>query len=224
MQARLCGSEGNVKGGRHVGHLEVEAEPKHQKRSILLTQTANEPLNLIPSRDVAGFIGQRHWLQFAKRDRGVAVATPPVQFKGRVERHSPEPRQPPIGVAKSRKLAPGANECLLRGVLGVMRVAEYREGEPIGVARFEPHQGLKGFPVAVSSRRYQILLRFHHTNTDAPTGLIRSIPAAIKPDGRRRWQPSPGQIFAQPLAWATRPAAGGDWAAERSGGYRWGRT
>ena len=41
MQARLCGSEGNVKGGRHVGHLEVEAEPKHQKRSIRLVQAAD---------------------------------------------------------------------------------------------------------------------------------------------------------------------------------------
>ena len=183
MQARLCGSEGNVKGGRHVGHLEVEAEPKHQKRSILLTQTANEPLNLIPSCDLAGLI--RHWrrLQFAKRDRGVAVVTPPVQFKGRVDGHSPEPRQPPIGVAKSRKLAPGANECLLRGVLGVMRVAEYREREPVSVARFEPHQGRKGFPVAVSSCRDQIQLAFHHTDTDASSGLIRSIRAAIKPEG-----------------------------------------
>jgi hypothetical protein len=33
-----------------------------------------------------------------------------------------------------------------------------------------------------------------------------------------------GRVPAQPLAWATRPAAGGGWAAERSGGYRWGRT
>lgn len=183
MQARLCRSEGNVKGGRHVGQLEVEAEPKHQKRSVLLAQTANEPLNLISSRDVAGLIWQRLWLQFAKRDRGVAVAAPPIQFKGRVDSHSPEPRQPPIGVAKSRKLPPGAHECLLRGILGVMRVAEYREREPVSVARFEPHQGLKGFPVAVSSCRDQIPLVFHHTDTDAPAGPIRSIRAAIKPEG-----------------------------------------
>lgn len=183
MQARLCGSEGNVKGNRHVGQLEVESEPKHQKSPILLTQTANEPLNLIPSCDVAGFIGERHWLQFAKRDRGVAIAAPPVQFECRVDGHTPEPRQPPIGVAKGRQLAPCANECLLRGVLGVVGVAENRESEPVGVTRFEPHQGRKGFPVAVSSCRDQIPLVFHHTDTDAPAGLIRSIRAAIKPAG-----------------------------------------
>src|SRR5450759_1019889 len=111
MQARLCGSEGNAECGSHVGQLEVEAEPKHQKRSILLAQTANEPLNLISSRDVAGLIWQRLWLQFAKRDRGVAVAAPPVQFECRVDGHAPGPRQPPIGVAKGRQLAPCANEC-----------------------------------------------------------------------------------------------------------------
>jgi hypothetical protein len=80
MQARLCGSEGNAKGSRHVGQLEVKTESKHEQGSICLAEATDEALDLISRRYISGTVRKRRRLEFAERDRGMAVPTAPVQL------------------------------------------------------------------------------------------------------------------------------------------------
>jgi hypothetical protein len=78
-------------------------------------------------------VGQRRRL-LPIEGHEVAVAPASVVVNCRRDRQPPKPAAPKVRVSERRQLAPGTNERLLRGVLGVWLVSQDRQAQSNGLA------------------------------------------------------------------------------------------
>lgn len=136
MEARFGRSQGDAECRGRVGQLEIVTEAERKERSILGVEMAHGARDLVTIRQSHRAVGHRWRLVEAERHdvEGLLAST---RVDGGVDGDPAEPRRPALEVAQPRQLPPGSHECFLERVLGVERVAQDGQGQPVRLGRFQ---------------------------------------------------------------------------------------
>lgn len=125
------------------------------ERPMLGTQVAERAIQRVPVVEGAIVVAGGSRIDRLRRHLD-DPALPAAGFvDGRVHQQPMKPAVEPIRIAKARKVAPGANECLLHRVTGELVIAEDQASRGIHSRRRRPGKLGKGVAIALSRLIHQ---------------------------------------------------------------------
>ena len=105
-------------------------ETKDDDRPLIDREAPEAAVELVADGDGTGLVGSRR-LEPEDRDRASLATTRPEFVGHRPHQEAPDPRVEPAGIAQGRKVPPAADERLLDGILGAVRVPQHEAGDGV---------------------------------------------------------------------------------------------
>ena len=131
MQPGLRRAQGDAEGRRHVGQRHPQQVVQRDDRAVPGIQAPEGEVHELPVGQRAGMVDGGGGVDGVQLDLDRAPASAPGEIEAGVDGQAMDPGVEPLGIAKSRQVAPGPDQRLLDGVARELRVPEDQAGRRV---------------------------------------------------------------------------------------------